>query len=363
MKKKMMLVAVLVLAMSFSGCDQQKDQDDTPNNKNETAQDNKKEEKSAELKIEDYFPMRADTQYEYEGSGNEFASYKEHVDYIENNKFQRRVDNGGRVVAEVIEVGSGEVKKILSRPEMYYRENLIRFNPEEEDIILKAPIKVGTEWNVEVGARKITSVSADVSTPSGKYKAIEVVTKGDSVETTHYYAKGVGLVKSVFKSEGSEVSSVLKAVKENTPLVQEISFYYPNLDDDKIYEVKRDISFKTNEITRQVIAEAYKEVIGKEVGYNLGRVLSPNAKINSLYLNADGMVYIDLNGAFLTEMNAGALYESMILQSMVNTIGKYYGVERVMLTIEEQPYSSGHIEMGEDEYMTVNYEGIYEIQE
>jgi spore germination protein GerM len=57
------------------------------------------------------------------------------------------------------------------------------------------------------------------------------------------------------------------------------------------------------------------------------------------------MVYIDLNKAFVTDMNAGSGYESMILTSIANTFGQYYGVNKVVITIDGEPYSSGVILM------------------
>ena len=40
-------------------------------------------------------------------------------------------------------------------------------------------------------------------------------------------------------------------------------------------------------------------------------VFSENTRINSLYLNRDGMVYIDLNRAFVDDMNAGSGVEAL----------------------------------------------------
>ena len=48
--------------------------------------------------------------------------------------------------------------------------------------------------------------------------------------------------------------------------------------------------------------------------------------------------------------NAGSGIEEMILRSVVNTFGIYYGVEKLYLTIENEPYSSGHITMNKGEF-------------
>ena len=99
-----------------------------------------------------------------------------------------------------------------------------------------------------------------------------------------------------------------------------------------------------------MLETAYKESINDDVQ----KVFSENTKINSLYLNKDNNVYIDLNQAFVSEMNAGSQYEAMILQSIVNTFGQYYNVEKVYVTIDNKPYESGHIAMEKGEFFKVN---------
>jgi len=61
-------------------------------------------------------------------------------------------------------------------------------------------------------------------------------------------------------------------------------------------------------------------------------------------------------------MNAGSSYESLILQSITNTIGTYYGVDKVYITVEDKPYVSGHIEMKKGEFFTVNLTNSVELK-
>jgi hypothetical protein len=65
------------------------------------------------------------------------------------------------------------------------------------------------------------------------------------------------------------------------------------------------------------------------------------------------MVYIDLNSAFEKEMNAGSGYEALVLQSVANTFGVYYGANKVLLTIDNKLYESGHIALKKGEYLEV----------
>ncbi|MFZ1393331.1 MAG: hypothetical protein WAS22_01095, partial [Trichococcus flocculiformis] len=63
---------------------------------------------------------------------------------------------------------------------------------------------------------------------------------------------------------------------------------------------------------------------------------------------------------FVSEMNAGTSAESLILQGVVNTIGEYYGVQEVYLTVAGNSYESGHILMAEGAYFTVDYTEVNE---
>lgn len=311
-----------------------------------------------ELSIEDYYPLNNNAKYDYEGTGNEYASYEVFVEYTSANKIQQRVDNGGTVMARVLELKDGKLTRLLSKGETYYRENLLDRKDGAEEIILMEPLQKGTTWTLADGrVRSITSISTQVTTPLGTYDAIEVVTEGPNGNVTDYYAKNIGLVKSIFASEGVEVVSSLKSMEVNATRVELLQFYFPNVEQGKIYLKNKQVFFKTNDITAEVLEKAYKAAIVS----NLNLVFGVNTKINRLKLNDGGKVEIDLNTAFVAEMNAGAAYESMILQCIANTFGNYYNVEEIILTIDNHVYSSGHIELKEGESIHVNYEGVIEL--
>ncbi|MBC2579097.1 GerMN domain-containing protein [Clostridium sp. DJ247] len=353
MKKVFTLISIGLLLVLLSGCV-------GPNKDNSSNVNNQSNAPTSQLlEIKDYFPIKNNVRYTYQGKGNEYASYNVYIDYTSEGKVQQRVDNGGTVTAKVMELKDGKLTKLLSREEAYYRENLLGAKGDEEEILLMEPLAKGTTWTLKDSrVRTITSTSVDITTPSGSYKAIEVETKGPKDKTIDYYAKNVGLIKSVFISGESEIISSLSKIEENASLVQRISFFYPNINDDKIYYKNKDISFKTNDITKQVLETAYKEPVNN----NLGKVFSKNTKINSLYLNKDNAVYIDLNSAFLNDMNGGSGYEQMILKSIANTFGKYYNSQKVILTIDNKLYQSGHIAMKKGECIKVKYEDAIEIK-
>ncbi len=305
------------------------------------------------MRVADYFPVFENTFYVYQGRGNEYASYETYIDYAKGDRFQQRINTAGTTVGRVIEITRDQAAIVLSLGEAPYRQNMLDAAGAEPEILLKAPLQTGTAWLLgDARIRTITDVGAQVETPLGVFSAIEVTTEGPYGKAIDYYARDIGLVKSIYASEGLSVVSELARLHKDVPMVQTVRFYFPNIEDGRLYYIDRDISFHTNDITRKVLAEAYKEPPAEP----LGRVFSPGTKINSLYLNQDGMVYIDLNKAFQKEMNAGAAYEAMILQSIANTFGHYYGANRVVLTVDGKPYESGHLAFEPGEYLTVSDE-------
>jgi hypothetical protein len=308
------------------------------------------------ITVKDYFPFEGDVEYIFEGMGNEYATFTRTVDYIDGNRIQIRDNNGGTEIVKVIEADDNEVKVVYSRGETYFRESFIKKDSGKPEILLKAPIEKGTSWTMPDGSKStITGIDVVVKVPYGEYKAVEVTIDGATGDTINYYAKGVGLVKTVYNPGTDEVSSSLKTVTKNKPYSRLMTFYVTN-SDAKLLRVNKEVTFKTNSITRIVLQDVYKTV-GTEKNSN---ILSANTKINSLYLNDDGMVYIDLSKEFVTEMNAGSEFEAMILQSVTNTFGDFYGETRVMLTVDDKTYESGHILLDEDEYLKVDYSKVIE---
>lgn len=303
--------------------------------------------------------MDNNTRYIYDGQGNEYAPYEVYIDYTEDNKIQQRVSNSGTVSARMIELKDGKLTRIFLGEEIYYRENLLKTEEREGEVLLMEPLIEGTSWTHEDSkTRSITGTSVSIDTPSGNYETIEVLTQGPEGKYYDYYAKDIGLVKSVYVMKEAEVTSILAKIEKDVPLTQIIKFYYPNINDNEVYFQTKEVEFQTNDITRHVLERVYKE----EPKDGLQRVFSENTKINSLYLNEDGMVYIDLNTAFIDEMNAGAGYEAMILQSIANTVGQYYNSQKVILTIDNKLYESGHIEFSKGEYIEVEHGDQKEIK-
>ena len=345
MKKLALILGLLISLLFLSSCatkDADKSDNTVPKNGSDSTQTRT---------IADYYPFKENIKYVYEGQGNEYASYTVFVDYTTENRCQLRINNGGTEMVKIMENKDGQLTQLLSRGECYYRENLTRISAENQEILLKEPLQEGTSWILaDNRIRYISKEEVEVSTPSGTYMTLEVTTEGQDDKVVDYYAPDIGLVKTVFTSEGTEISSALSKLEGNAVFTQSVRYYYPNVDGVTLNYTDKQLSFHTNDITKIVLENAYKEVPEGPVG----RVLSPNARFISLYLNKDNMVYADFGKQLVSEMNAGAGFEGMILQCLTNTLGLYYGVDKVYLTVEGEPYSSGHFMMNKGEVFTVD---------
>ena len=336
---KKILLILIVLAVILTACDNISPQPQVPGN-------------GEEVSIEEYYPIKENIKYTYEGKSNEFASYTVFVDYVSNDRIQNRTNNGGTESVNVLEIKDDQLTLLYSRGETYFRQNFLNDEYEDAKILLKGPFEEGNSWAYDENTRaSITALSKEVVTSLGNYQALEVTLEGEKGKTVNYYAKDLGLIKTISSGEGYEVSSTLSSVENNMPLIQTITLFYPNIDG-SLDTIDVQIEFNTNEEPIDVIEEVVKDL-------SVYEIFSPSTTINELYFDEDeNSVHIDLSEDFISEMNAGASFEALILQSLTNTLGTYYGVEEVYITIDGGPYESGHIIIEEGEPSTVNYDNV-----
>jgi spore germination protein GerM len=355
MKKNICVILVIFVTLTLLiGCnkDIKSNNATSESTGNSETKDNNSKESNVTAKIEKYYPFEKNIKYLYAGVGNEYATYSVYVDYLKENRQQIRVDNGGSEIVKVLENKDGELRLIYSKGESYFREDFTSKVNDKPEVLLKEPLTKGNSWTMIDGSiRTISNVKAIISTPLASYECIEITTVNKESTIKEYYAANIGLVKTVFISNGMEVSSSLSKVEKNVPFIQKVKFYYPNINDSMNYITSRELSFDTNSLTKLVFENNFKLASGE----NLGSLISSDTKIKSLYLNEDNMVYVDFSKEFTQGMKVGAGYESQILQCITNTLGDYYMVKKVYITVEGEPYNSGHILMKKGEPFTVDY--------
>lgn len=312
--------------------------------------------------VSDYFPFTANLHMVYKGTGNEYASYETYVDYIRGDKMQIRKNNGGSETVSVYAVKDGKLVSTYSRGEIYYKYDFTSMS-DGDDVLLKEPLAAGTSWTAKDGSsRSITSVDSQIETPAGKYTAIEVTTKRKDSTDKDYYAKGVGLVKTIFNSGDASmmVMSELKQIEKDVSYLREMNFYFPQFDKDRIVYIVRDVEIKTNEDMKFKFQKELKII--PDAG-GLAKTLTKNTKVLGIKVDEEkGTVAVDLSSDFIKEMNAGTSFEGMLLNSITSTFGDYYLKSKVIITIDGKPYESGHILMRQGEAFDVKPEGIVQYQ-
>lgn len=166
-----------------------------------------------EKDISAYMPMKVGYLWEYEGEGNEYASYTSKIEFAENNRYQEAQDNGGTVMANIYEVTEDSIVHVYQMGENYESKNLLKEKDNLADVILKLPIQVGNKWVGEENSYEIIDTKATITVPYGTFNDSVLVkrTYKDGSESYMHYKEGVGLLQSEFRSGDFKVFSRLKS--------------------------------------------------------------------------------------------------------------------------------------------------------
>ncbi len=161
----------------------------------------------------DYFPLTTGSSWVYQGEGNEYAAFKREVLFNQDNLSQLTENNGGTIITAIFETTDNSITRIYFEPESYNPANLLenRFIINDNTIILKSPIKVGTAWGEANEKKEIIDITAKVDTPAQLFEdCIKIkITYPDSI-IYEYYHRGIGLVKREFQSGNLRITSTLE---------------------------------------------------------------------------------------------------------------------------------------------------------
>jgi hypothetical protein len=160
-----------------------------------------------------FYPLTVGSTWEYEGAGNEFASFTRKVVFAQGNLAQTSEDNGGTVTTRIVQTNENAVTVVYFSGEDYQPQNKLAdgFTSNENDILLQAPVKVGTTWASKNANKSIVSITESIDTPAGKFdNCVKVKFTGQNDTIYQYYKSGVGLVKQEFISGNTAITSTLK---------------------------------------------------------------------------------------------------------------------------------------------------------
>lgn len=309
------------------------------------------------LEIQSYFPMQSNVHLVYDGSDLEYSDYECYVDYTSGNAIQYRRITTGATTLEVYKNEDGMLKKTFVSEEDEYRENFLNTKNTEE-ILLKAPVELGSTWVAKEGVtRTITATDVNVTVPLGSYEAVEVTVVGIGYTQKEYYAEGAGLIKSQYFFDDSDEAlstSELSAVEFNIPYIQSVTIYYPDHQTDGPVYGDKSIPFYTNSNPGKIISDAMKTTFDAS---GLIPTVPINAGIRGSYYDINtGVVTVDLSYNFISEMYASPADETTVLSCIANTFSRFYAAKHVSVTVNGEPYESDNYYFGGGDYVETDFD-------
>lgn len=358
-----LLAGLSVLLLSSCGLfntdpDEEEGVDENPT---EEVVEEEEEEVSVNQDLASWIPRLNNVVYHYDGSGNEYAPFKWTPQFNEEDYYQIARDNSGTKVVQVYQYTEDEITRVHSQEETYYRDNLPSIwgmdHFDEDEIILKTPIALGTNWSNGDKDYEITAINMDIEVPAGNYQTIEVTMESGETTIKRYYAEEVGLVYEKTESADLTIESELAEIESGA--AEKIPLTVYQADDQLLaYDaIEAELTLNTNDPARLAIAELLR---GEHDGMENIFLLPENTEINFLFLNQENIVEVDLSSEYISNMNAGSSGEQFAIQGLVNTLTQYYGVQDLMLTVDGGPYESGHILLEEDQILSFDDRNINE---
>ena len=348
LKKKNSLIIILIFVLTFVGCkptlgteevDVDSSLDSLPT-------------------ISDYFPFMENKLFDYEGIGNEFAEKQVYFEFIEGNKAQLKIINPATNVVRVLAYEENQLREIYVEGEFYHIENMLDVKEEQSNVILMEPLEIGNSWETVDGYhRSITGLDVEIETPMDTFEALEVTTDfGDGKTKKDYFVRDIGMVASIYEDGAFEVETLLKSI-EDGPLELDIEAYYPLYSDIEVVYTKDKINFYTN----QRIEKSLEDLLKNPPSDDLISPIPQTSIINWIKLDRSSWtLVVDFSKELITEMRVGSSMETVILDSIVNTLGRFYDVENVYISVEGRPYETGHFALLEDEFFSVDVNEIKE---
>lgn len=134
--------------------------------------------------------------------------------------------------------------------------------------------------------------------------------------------------------------------------------YYYDVVSDKIVYINSIIEVDEDQSVNALINE-----LKKSPNTDIEPALSSDITLNSYTIdNENSIITLDFSSNFVSSQNLGAGAESSTLAAICNTFGSYFNVENVIITLDGQPYSSGHILMTEGETFKVDLNNAVELK-
>lgn len=218
MKKYYLFLFIALLSLAACG---EKNMDtpnvDTPNEVVPDQPDVDEENEPVEetMDMADFF-MPDGSVVEFEGEGNEFASYTQKTEWIDDQYVNIYEDNGGTTVLYTFRVAEDQVDVIRREGEMY-NEDQSTAKELDELTPLYIYLKLPLEKSARFDDWEVVDVDGTLDTPYDTFKDVITIEKDEGdLLTRLYFAKGYGEIKReiVMEDATMTVTSTIKNVSK-----------------------------------------------------------------------------------------------------------------------------------------------------
>ncbi len=351
-KKSLLVLLVVLISTVLISC----------KNRIETGGESPLKLKEASPTIAEYFPFTENRIFSYEGIGNEFAGQEVYFEYIEGNKAQFKIINSGTEVIKILEYDGESLKEKHIEGEAYYVTNRLDDlkKSEDENIILKEPLTVGSKWEAKPGIEsRIKSLDKTLDLPYGKLEdVLEVETSlGGGRMQRDYYVKNLGHVAAVYKDGDFEAKTLLSSVVDQE-FSSQVRFYYPIKGEKYMASEDRIINYTTNSDFKEHIIEGLKD----PADLRLNSALSGDVILKKMDIDRkNDAIVLDFNKELVSSLEVFGDLEGVYLKSIANTFADYYKVSKVFIRVNGRSYKSKNIDLVEGTYLLFDSNGIKDI--
>lgn len=305
--------------------------------------------------IESFFPLEENVLYVFDVEGLEEDGVRTVFNsYIRGNTAQRMIHASHFPPStEVITVGGGEVTLVFGEPAHYTLEDITSANPNLDIVILQEPLELGHYWNNGDEHWEITSVSSLVETGAGSFETLQVtVTTASGNRDYYYYARGIGLVRSVHQGVLGNITISLAQRVEDSFANVPISVFFPNPYTAGIDAEARALFIPTNGDPAGLL----NDEIHNPPGTGALSLLPVGVSIQ--YVNVyreQALAHVDLSpsiGSSYGDIGDGTI--GNMLLGLTNTVGHMYDVAYVTFTMGGEALSWGPVQLQLGEAIAVD---------
>lgn len=148
-----------------------------------------------------------------------------------------------------------------------------------------------------------------------------------------------------------------KDENEDEVVSKNAKIYYYDVVTDKIVYLSTAIEIKNKEVATALLNE-----LKKAPTEDISAAINEDITLKSANVDKNNdSITLDFSSNFVEAQNLGSGVEKSTLQAIANTFGEYFGVTKVIITLDGKSYSSGHILMNEGEGFTVNLNDVVEL--